>query len=81
MSGQADHEWTRIKVEAVLVSAIIMPGEPRGIVQTIHNMGALYTNIYIMLEIRGWSEQLGLFIHIDIFMAKFLPLKQGKIPG
>ena len=43
---QADHEWTEIKVEAVLVSAIIMPGKPRGIVQTIHNMGALYKHLH-----------------------------------
>ena len=68
-------DW-KIKVEAVLVSALVMPGKPRGIVQTIHNMGALYKHLHHVRDKR-MVRTIGITYPQRYSHGLFIPLKQG----
>ena len=68
-------DW-KIKVEAVLVSVIVMPGKPRGIVQTIHNMGALYKHLHHVRDKR-MVRTIGITYPQRYSHGLFIPLKQG----
>ena len=54
-----------------------MPGKPRGIVQTIHNMGALYKHLHHVRDKR-LVRTIGITYPQRYSHGLFIPLKQGK---
>ena len=68
----------KLEADTTSVSSVPIPGKPRGI--ELCTIWGHYTNIYIMLEIRGWSEHFRDYFRYSQCLYSFL-WKQGKVSG
>ena len=68
----------KLEADTNLVSSAPIPGKPWGI--ELCTIWGHYTNIYIMLQIRGWSERFRDYT-LDIPMFYSFLWKQGKHSG
>ena len=68
----------KLEADTTSVSSVPIPGNPWGI--ELCTIWGHYTNIYIMLEIRGWSEHFRDYFRYSQCLYSFL-WKQGKVSG